>query len=174
MAMGNDRSEMDNVNAQKTSKAAPECLLRTPVLVGILGMLVGAAVGTYAYYGSRAALLDAINEGNMNLARTFAAHAEALSVSMSKPAVVRALEETWEATESRYAGRHLCVIDSDGTLALDSSHPRERRHGNPVPCDWCTVRTMDPRQSSSSSIVGGIGPVCIALTMAPEEPAHSL
>ena len=125
MATGNDRleMEMDNINAREISKAAPECFLRTPALVGILGVLVGVAVGTYAYYDSRAALVDVIEESNLNLARSFAVHAEALDASMSRPDVLRALEEMWEATESRYAGRHLCVIDSDGTLVLDSSHP---------------------------------------------------
>ncbi len=46
MATGNDRSEFDmgNINTQETT-VAPECLLRTPALVGILGVLVGAAVG---------------------------------------------------------------------------------------------------------------------------------
>ncbi len=124
MATGNDRSEFDmgNINTQETT-VAPECLLRTPALVGILGVLVGAAVGLYAYYGSRAALVDVVSESNLNLARSIAVHADALNASMSRRDVLRTLEERWEATESRYAGRHLCVIDSDGTLVLDSSHP---------------------------------------------------
>ncbi len=67
--------------------------------------------------------MDVVSESNLNLARSFAVHADALDASMSRRDLLRALEERWEATESRYAGRHLCVIDSDGTLVLDSSHP---------------------------------------------------
>jgi two-component sensor histidine kinase len=100
-------------------------LLRTASLLALCGILLGILVGAYAYSRGRNASLDVIRESNLNLARSFSLHAESLDPTLTKPQILQQLAHNWSATESRYDGRYLCVIDWDGTILLHSASPDE-------------------------------------------------
>jgi hypothetical protein len=98
-------------------------LLRTASLLALSGILLGFIVGAFAYSRGRSATLDVIRESNLNLARSFSLHAESLDPMLSKPQILQQLAQSWSATESRYDGRDIGVIDWDGTILLHSASP---------------------------------------------------
>lgn len=132
-------------------------LLRTASLLALCGILLGILVGAYAYSRGRNASLDVIRESDLNLARSFSLHAESLDPTLTKPQILQQLAHNWSATESRYDGRYLCVIDRTALFCCTALRRMKAAvHQAAIICSRMLPEI--PQQSRNSSTAAGTGP----------------
>jgi PAS domain S-box-containing protein len=123
-------------------------LIRTAILLGALALLVSFGLAYFSYLASRSASLDSLYQSRLRLARTLAAD-YALEVSEQRFAPLDPLNELnrlWKASERRFRGGYLCVIQPDGRLALNTAD--ECRAGDYVG----DVRLEDRQEGEAATV----------------------
>ena len=119
--------QIDSDEFRKESSPAPDGLqrlTRTAVLVGILTVLAGWAVGFYVHTSSRGAVAKIVYENNLSLAQAFAVYAEILGKPVESSRVLAAIQEMWDHT-TRQPGSYMCIVGSDGSALLHTARPEQ-------------------------------------------------
>lgn len=97
---------------------------RVALFLGAIGVAGSLLVGLASYRASRALVLDSLLASDLSLARSLAAHVDH-SANHGENDFLAHLEENWARRVGDSDGTHLCVVSSDGTLALHTLRPSQ-------------------------------------------------
>lgn len=101
----------------------PKRLTRAALILGALSIAGSGVVGFLAYHSSHDTSLRTLFDHNLNLARSFAQHAEIAAVSSPPTQIIEGLATLWQRSGKHYPGSYLCVVDRTSRLALHTAYP---------------------------------------------------
>jgi len=97
-------------------------LVRTAILLGVLALLGSFGLGYFSYLASRHTSLDSLYQSRLRLVRTLAADYGLEMAEKTTPLdPLDELNRLWKTSERRFRESYLCVIQSDGRLALNTA-----------------------------------------------------